>query len=141
MTTDIVYDIPNLGCMLGMAYQAELSRLGKALSDAGLGITQAEYIIIRLLLAHGEMQQCEISRILNKDRASISRSIGCLEKKGLVIVNQISYKCCIVSLSESGRALKPRILEIAGNLQKSLAERISPKQIENLREILKQIIK
>lgn len=140
-TDDMIYEIPNLGCLLGMAYQSELSRLGNALNDAGLDITAAEYIIMRLLYARGEMQQCEISRILNKDRASISRSIKFLEKKGIVRINQLSYKCSIVSLTESGDAMKPRIFKIAGQLQQSLNDRITPQQISILSEILKQIIK
>lgn len=140
-TKDVIYDIPNLGCMLGMAYQAELCRLSKELAGSGLGITAAEYMIVRLLLAHGEMQQCEVSHILNKDRASISRSIKQLENKGLVVIKQLSYKCCLVSLSESGRALEPQILEIAEQLQQKLSERITPQQLNVLRETLKQIIK
>lgn len=139
-TKDTIYDIPNIGCLLGVAYQAEEARLSKALNEARLGITAAEYVIIRLLLANGEMQQCEIARILNKDRASISRSIKYLEKKGIVSVNQISYKCCRVALSEAGNALKPNILGIAETLNKNLASRLSAQQMKNLREILTQII-
>lgn len=140
-TKETIYDIPNIGCLLGVAYQSEEARLSKELNNAGLGITAAEYLIIRILLAHGELQQCEISRILNKDRASISRSIKSLVEKGLIDARQISYKCCIVALSESGRALTPRILEIAGTLQQRLADRLTPEQMNNLREILLLIIK
>lgn len=140
-TKDMVYEIPNLGCLLGMAYQAELSRLSRVLGENGLGITAAEYLIIRLLLTRGKMQQCELSRTLNKDRASISRSIKSLENKGMVRVNQISYKCCIVSLTEQGRGMEPRVLDVAEKMQQGLAERITPGQMSNLREILKEIIK
>lgn len=140
-TKDIIYDIPNLGCLLGMAYQAELSRLGRILNRSGLGITAAEYLIIRLLLAKGALQQCEISRLLNKDRASISRSIKFLERKGYVKINQLSYKCSIVSLTGQGKDIEPRILEIAERQQQRLSDRITPQQMNNLQEILKQIIK
>lgn len=140
-TNETLYDIPNLGCLLGIAYQAEEARLSKKLNEAGLNITAAEYVIIRLLLANGEMQQCEISRILKKDKASISRSIKSLEKKGFIKTNPISYKCSLVSLSESGMKITPQILELAEALQQRLKDRITPQQISVLREILKQIIK
>lgn len=141
VTNDRIYDIPNIGCLLGVAYQAEEARLSKSLNESGLGISAAEYVIIRLLLANGEMQQCEISRILNKDKASVSRSIKSLEKKGVVNINQVSYKCCRVSLTEIGEALKPQIFEIAETLHQKLAERITSQQMENLREILNLITK
>ncbi len=136
-----IYSIPNVGCLLGVAYQTEEARLAKALKDAGLDITTAEYLIMRLLLTNDVMQQCEISRVLRKDRASISRSIRSLERKGLAIVNQSSYKCCLVSLSERGRALEPGIMEIAQRLHAELASRITAQEMNILREILTQIIK
>ncbi len=139
-TEEMIYDIPNLGCLLGMAYQSELSRLSKVLTDEGLGISSAEYLIMRVLISGGKMQQCEITRVLNKDRASISRSIKSLETKGLVDVQQTSYKCCNVSLSEAGMKMVPQILKVAEQRQQKLSDRISPEEINKLREILTKII-
>lgn len=139
-TNEYIYEMPNLGCLLGMAYQAEAGRLNAALSGAGLDITAAEYVILRLLLANGTMQQCEIGRILNKDKASVSRTLQSLSKKGLVNANPISRKCCMASLTAEGEALRARLLEIAKSLQNGLSERITPQQMAILREILETII-
>lgn len=140
-TMNTMYDIPNIGCLLGTAYQAESTRLSNALAEAGLEITVAEYLILRILLDHQTIQQCDIARILGKDKAAVSRSIQSLVKKGLVDASQVSYKCCMLSLSEKGEALGPLIIEIADARNKALAEKLSKQQMETLREILITIIK
>ncbi len=135
-----IYNMPNLGCLLGIAYQAELGRLSKALEEAGIGITAPEYLIMRLLKGQQSVQQCEIARILGKDKASISRNISSLVKKGLVRVETVSYKCSMVALTREGKTLEPRILKIASDLQQRLDSRLTPPQMDSLREILKAII-
>ncbi len=140
-TIENIYELPNTGCLLGKAYQAEISRLNAALREAGLDISAAEYLILRVLCDNKAMQQCEISRILGKDKASVNRSIHSLAQKGLVDMNQVSYKCSVVSLTGDGESLMPRLLEIAEGLQRGLEEKISRQQMEILCEILRTIIK
>lgn len=140
MKKEDIYDMPNIGCLLGIAYQAELARLAAALSAAGLEITTAEYVIMRMLYTHSEMQQCELSRIIGKDKASVSRSVKSLADKELVENRQLSYKCSIVSLSDKGQSMMPRLLEIAKQQQNLLSEKITQRQMETLREILQTII-
>lgn len=140
-TKDDIYEIPNIGCLLGIAYQTEVARLNMALSTAGLDITAAEYLILRVLSAKGTMQQYEISRILGKDKASISRSVQSLVKKRWVNATPVTYKCCMVSLTDEGHSGMPQLLEIAGSLHQKLSDKITHRQMENLREILEAIIK
>ncbi len=141
LTMKTTYDFPNLGCLLGMAYQAEVARLTAALTESQLDITAAEYLILRILFSHGKIQQCEISRILGKDKASVNRSIHSLVNKGMIMADTVSYKCSMVSLTEKGLSMKPGLMNIAVKLNSKLSERISPQQMDNLREILALIIK
>lgn len=139
-TKDDIYCIPNLGCLLGLAYQTEISRLNAALTAAATGITPAEYLILRILYTRGAIQQCDISRILGKDKASVSRSIHSLEKKGLVNSDAVSYKCCMVSLTGAGESLEPDIMDIAQKCHHDIAARLTTGQMDTLREILVRII-
>ncbi len=139
-TKDDIYGIPNLGCLLGLAYQTEISRLNAALTAAATGITPAEYLILRILYTRGATQQCDISRILGKDKASVSRSIHSLEKKGLVNSDAVSYKCCMVSLTGAGESLEPDIMDIAKKLHHDMAARLTTGQMDTLREILVRLI-
>lgn len=139
-TKDMTYDIPNIGCLLGMAYQSEAARLSRALTYAGIDITAAEYLILRVLFSKGRLQQCEISQTLGKDKASVNRSVLSLTRKGFVATTSVSYKCCIVALTDGGEALRPRLLDIARQLQQDLSHRITNEQMSRLREILVKII-
>lgn len=140
-TKETTYGIPNIGCLLGIAYQSEVARLTDALSNANLDITAAEYLILRVLFNNGSMQQCDISKVLDKDKGSISRTIQSLVKKGYVFTKPVSYKCCMVALTNEGRSIKPILLEIAEKLHNQLATKLTNEQMQNLREILETIIK
>ena len=140
-TKDDIYGIPNLGCLLGMAYQAEVRRLAAVLEVEGTGITAAEYLILRILYSRGTSQQCDISRMLGKDKASVNRSIHALVRKGMVLAEAVSHKCCMVSLTGKGEALKPQIMEIAERQHNEMASKLTAQQIETLRKILETIIK
>ncbi len=137
----MTYGLPNIGCLLGIAYQAELARLTDALVTANLDITAAEYLILRVLYNNENIQQCEISRILNKDKASICKTIRSLTKKGYVEATPVSYKCIMVSLTKKGVTLKPVLMDIANHLHKELSDKITLEQMQNLRKILETIIK
>ena len=140
-TMKLSYDIPNIGCLLGIAYQTETARLNSALSEADIDITAAEYLILRTLYSYGPIQQCEISKTLGKDKASINRSIHSLVKKGLISADTISYKCSIISLTPEGTSLKSKLIKIGERAHNRLSARISKQQMETLREILELIIK
>lgn len=139
-TKDTTYGLPDIGCLLGIAYQSEVAKLSKALNEAKINVTAAEYLILRVLFKHDDMQQCDISRILVKDKASISRSIQSLVKKGYVTATPVSYKCSMVSLTPQAVSLKPRLMEIATHLHKELSEKITKEQMQNLRDILETLI-
>lgn len=130
----------NIGCLLGTAYHAEETRLDATLRAAGIDISPAEYIILRILFSHGTLRQCDITRIVGKDRAAISRSIATLTQKGYVSVERVSSKCSKVTPTEKGSALRPVLLAIAASRQEALAERITPEQLNLLRQILIKII-
>ncbi len=132
--------MPNIGSMLGIAYQTEVGRLSKALADSKTDITAAEYLIMRVLFSQDNIQQCEISKALCKDKASINRGIQSLVAKGYVSLTPVSYKCCIVSLTDKGKEVRPKLLEIATGLHQKLASKITHQQMDELRQILQSII-
>ena len=137
---DNTYGFPNVGCLLGKAYQNELTRLASTLNDAHLDISPAEYLILRVLYHNGPSQQCEISRIISKDKASVSRTVTSMAKKGLVDTSQISHKCCIVALTDKGEALRQRTIEIAKHQQADLEAKLSVDELNTLFHIMKKKI-
>lgn len=102
---DYTYPMPNVGCLVGIAYQVLTSRLAAALADAGLNISVPEYLILRTLYIKDGLQQCEIADMLSKDKGAISRNVAEMSKKGIVRTEPVSYKCRRVYLSPEGRKI------------------------------------
>ncbi|MDE6288967.1 MAG: MarR family transcriptional regulator, partial [Muribaculaceae bacterium] len=107
------YAMPNVGCMIGTAFQKLASRLDTSLKQAGLDLTPSEYMLMRAVAKRPGMQQCEIGEMIGKDKASICRGVAAMVKKGYFRTESVSHKCLRVYLSEKGEELLPRIMEVA----------------------------
>ena len=136
----MTYGMPYVGCLIGTAFQKLTVELECALHEAGLNMTAAEYMILRALYSSDGLQQCELSEMVGKDKASISRSVAGMVRKGLVHQEQISHKCCRVWLSEAASALRPRIMEIAAERHRELTVLASEGEIATFVKVLKAIV-
>ena len=134
------YDSPYVGCRVGSAYQKMMIDLEAALKREGLKITGAEYMILRALYSSDGLQQCEISQMIGKDKASISRSVTALTKKGYIRQEQVSYKCCRIWLTEFAQRQKSGIMSIAAARHKALNDLAKPSDIESFVKVLKAIV-
>lgn len=135
-----IYRQPYLGCLIGSAYQRMISRLDKALGEAGLGITPAEYLILRALYSHDGLQQCEIGDMVGKDKGAISRTVTVLAGKGMVRTEAISHKCTRVWIAEKGRDIECKVLEIAAKRHKALMDLVPQCDIDALERVLRKIL-
>ncbi len=136
-----IYGFPNMGCMLGTAYQVLVARLAAKLEKEHCDITVPEYMVLRALYSRDGMQQCEIGEMVGKDKGAVCRTVKSLETKGLVTTEQVSHKCLKVYISEKGRAVEPKIIGIAEEREKSLSEILTPEELSSFRAILTKIIK
>lgn len=135
-----IYGDPNVGCMLGTAYQVLIMELGKTLSDRGLDISVPEYLILRSLYYREGMQICELSAVVGKDKGAVSRCVKGLVEKGLVNTEQISHKCLKVYVSEKGRVIEPEIMKLAQIRQESLDSILTPDERLSFISSLQKII-
>lgn len=134
------YDSPNVGCLLGMAFQTLYSQLADALATEGLDITVPEYMILRLLYCKEGQQQCELASSLGKDKGAISRCVKVMESKGLVRTECVSRKCLRVFLTDHGHRIRADVMRVAEMRHKELATILNPKEMETLVILLKNII-
>lgn len=141
MTNEILtYSGPNLGCMLGTAYQTLLSELTDSLDRKGLDITTSEYLVMRALYSNDGLQQCEIAALLGKDKGAISRCVKNLENKNLVTTEVVSHKCLRVYVSEKGRLIQPSVMAVADERHKALTSMLTHHEMETFVSVLKRII-
>lgn len=135
-----IYDDPNMGCMLGTAYQILIAELNKALEDKKLDVTAPEYLILRSLYSRNGIQICELSDMVGKDKGAVSRCVKGLLKKGFVTAEQVRHKCLKVYVSDEGRRLEPHIMKVAQERQEALDSMLSPDEKQIFFSTLKKII-
>ena len=135
-----IYQTPNVGCLIGTAYQVLLSKLSTALTEAGLSITTAEYLVLRVLYDKEGLQQCEIADIIGRDKAGVSRCVASLEKKGFVKTESVSHKCLRVYLSEDGKKQRAALMRVANERHQALVDLVSSNEMEIFVKVLKAII-
>ncbi len=140
MNEQNLYQMPNLGCMLGTAYQRQLSELSEALADRGLDITTSEYLILRALYYSDGLQQCDISSMLGKDKAAISRCLSGMVKKGLIRIEAVSHKCQRAYLTEEGREIESTIMDIAHERHEVFTGLLTHDELRIFVGVLKKLI-
>lgn len=136
-----IYGGPNVGCMLGTAYQILVGDLGKALNEANIDVTVPEYLILRSLYSRDGLQICELSDMVGKDKGAVSRCVKGLVKKGLVNTEQVSHKCLKVFVSDKGRGLESGIMEEAQKQHNALASLLTLDERKMFISSLQKIIK
>lgn len=132
--------MPCAGCLMGSAFQKLTVELEAALKREGLGITSAEYMILRALYSRDGLQQCEIVDMVGKDKSSICRSVSTLAKKDLVRTEPVSYKCIRVWLTDKARVIQARVMRIADERHQALLNLATPKDIDAFVRVLKAIM-
>ncbi len=131
--------MPYVGCLVGSAFQRMTSQLEAALKREGINITSSEYMILRALYTQDGLQQCDLSEMIGKDKASICRSVSSLSKKDLVSTKTVSYKCVQVWLTGSAREIQSQIMKIAEERHQELLSLATEKDIESFVKVLKAI--
>lgn len=136
----LLYDMPNMGCLVGTAYQMLLSQLNEALLEAAIPVTTAEYMILRALYTKEGLQQCDLAEMVGKDQSAVCRTVSTMEKKDLVRTEIISHKCRRVYLSEAGKDLEPEILRVAQERQEAISYLFTDEELAAFEKTLRKII-
>lgn len=129
-----------IGCRVSQAYRKMLNQLEVSLSHAGLDITSNEYLVLRAIYHKEGLQSCEIAELTGKDKATVSRCVAILEKKGYIRTESISHKCLRVYSSERGKELQPLILKVAEERYNALLHIITPDELATFSCILDKIL-
>ncbi len=137
---NITYELPNLGCMVGVAYQKMVGSLGEALAKAGLKISVPEYLVLRVLYGHDGCQQCDIAAALGKDKAAICRCVSGMVRKGLLTTKQVSHKCLRVHLTEEARGIEAAVMRVGAERDALLRTIVPAEDLETFRRVLAKII-
>jgi len=125
-------DLYPLGLLLHRASSALSKAFNAAFIEAGIDLPHSQYIVLRAIYEKDGQSQWELSNMLKKDAAAIKRTVDNLEQKGLVERKTVRTLKNAVHITDKGRALMPRVLDIAqaitlkayGNLPEDKREKV-----------------
>lgn len=126
-------DITRLGFYLNRTFTRLADELDGALHDAGIMLTHSQFSILQTL-SHSEtgvMSQREMSKLLSKDPAAISRAVIYLEKQGFVSRYHVNGCKNGVILTEKAKQLQPRIEEVIRDVTMSACKGMTEHEINS----------
>lgn len=96
-------------------------------------ITPEQYGVLSLIVDNNELYQRQLSEILLKDRANISRIIKILEEKALITKTKDSNgrKIFKVKPTEKGLELRKKILSVTKNIRQKITKGITDEELES----------
>ena len=129
-------NVNTLGYYVDRTFTAMVRYLNYALKQEGLDIQHPHYVIM-MVVSHNEgINQSEISRYIDRDRASVSRNLNYLEKKGY-LERRFDGGCKnLIYLTEKGKRIMPKLIEISEADTNNTLKGFSPKKSEEIFKIL-----
>lgn len=130
----------SLGLLLNRAATAMSTLLNESLAKAGIELPHSQFIVLRCLYYKGDMSQLDIARTLSKDAAAIKRTVDNLEQKGLVERIPVRTLKNSVHITDLGRAIMPKALEVARLASDNVTREFYTDEIVKLKKNLEMII-
>ena len=130
---------------LGYALTTTLNILRKKFNSdiKKYNITSEQYGVMKLIEKE-KLTPTNLANLLNRDKATITRIINSLEKKGLIKKELINKKSFFIKLNNNGKDILQKAEKVAINYHNFIIEKIGEDEIEkmletltNIREILK----
>ena len=132
-------DFYTIGFLLNRSSVSIGRALNAALIKGNIDLPHSQFVVLRCLYFQDGLSQLEIANLMFKDAAAIKRTIDNLEKKGFAERRQVRTLKNQVFITPAGRAVMPRVLEIAESVIKEALEDINEEEYALLRSMLNKI--
>lgn len=135
----MVYEIENsIALKLSNTLNTMRKTFNKAIAE--YNITSEQYALLKLINKKN-LTPTQITDLLNKDRAAITRFINALEKKELIKKEGIDKRSYKILITEKGKELLEKIDEKAVFFRKKIENNISKEKIDCLFDVLEKLEK
>jgi DNA-binding MarR family transcriptional regulator len=127
--------------MTGKASTAIARRLQKNFKQSGIEITVEQWSVLYHLWKADGMNQQDLCNATFRDKPSITRLVDNLEKLSLVKRNASKQdrRMNIIALTEEGRELEEKCMDIANTTLNEALEGVTNGQIEIAKEVLQNV--
>ena len=105
--------INTLGYFVDRTFTNMVKFLNKELSASGLGLQHPQFTIMMVVGAKDGMSQSEVTEIVDRDKASVSRNIKYLEKTGYIRKEAMDGRTNRIFLTEKGKENLPILYKIS----------------------------
>lgn len=131
-----------LGAQMAVLLQLMRRQHQKKIDDAGFKITMEQLAVLEALFMGGEMNMTEISTVVWKQNANITRIVDKLEHMKYVLRKSAKNdrRVNIVSLTEKGKDMFESVIPIVMETNKFITSCISKKDEEKMLFDIKKII-
>ena len=94
---------------------------------------------LELIKYEEDINQTKISKILGKDKTTISRALRTLENKGLIIRNKADRRTNIIKLSPKGEEILEKSQEEVKVFRQSIIQNLSNEEFDTLKTLLEKV--
>jgi len=106
-----------------------------------LNLSSEQYGVLKIIDEKGSLTPTNIAQILQRDKATITRIINSLEKKGFIVKKKINNRSFVVEMSKEGYEQFKNADKIALEFHKKIKEVLSEKEFDLLLDSLNKIKK
>lgn len=131
------YDL--LGVWLDFAFNSLVAELNRSLRSVGLSLNHAQFAILQNLFLKDGQSQSDLSRLVRKDRAAVSRSLNTLEENGFIIRKAASGSKNGVFLTENAIRNRNKITEAINMAIREARRGMTEEEYESGINFLKKI--
>ena len=130
-----------MGMLLSMAYRSMTRRFVHNTHESGLDISLDQWMVLGPVWQLKNPSHKDLSEFSMKDKTSITRIVGMLEKKNLVVrVNdQLDQRIKRVVLTHEGKQLFNHVIPIMEKTREEVRQGISDSEIDSFKRVLIQI--
>ena len=131
----------SLGYLVGRAGRSMGARLNRNFTDAGFDVTCEQWAVLMNLWNKNGQSQQELAGITCKDKTSVTRLIDGLEKRDLVVrtPDKIDRRQKLIYLTNKGKNLQQRLIQIVQKTLLDAQKGISPKEIAICKKVLRSV--
>lgn len=106
----------SLGFLMGRASIALAKSVNAAFAENGIDLPHSQFIVLRCVYYKDGISQLSIAKTIFKDAAAVKRTVDYLEEKGLVVRSEVRHLKNAVHITEKGKTLMPKVIEVANGV-------------------------
>ena len=132
----------SIGAQMAIALQLMKKKNHQAIANAGLKITMEQLAILEVLNFHGDMNMTELSHVVWKQNANVTRIVDKLERQQLLERKPLEgdRRAYLLCITENGKQLFKKLIPVVAEAYNDAVSCITKEEEAFTISILKKMI-